>query len=274
MSLKDRYSRRGQHSSMPYRLIFLNQPHINRKSFPGSNRISTAKYNLATFFPKFLYEQFSKYANVFFLFSACIQQIPQVSPTSPWATLVPLCVVLSATACKEVFEDWKRYASDSEVNARLCKALVGNRSAQVPWYSLTVGDIVRVSSGQPFPADLVLISSSEPEGLCYIETSNLDGETNLKIKQARVETADILTPERAANLSGNLKSELPNNSLYTYEGVLTLDGAPGPKEIPIDPAQILLRGAMLRNTSWIYGLVIFTGHETKLMRNARYVSLV
>ena len=50
-------------------------------------------------------EQFSKYANLFFLFTACIQQIPGVSPTNKWTTIAPLAVVLLASAFKEVQED-------------------------------------------------------------------------------------------------------------------------------------------------------------------------
>jgi len=52
-----------------------------------------------------LSEQFSKYANLFFLFTACIQQIPGVSPTNKWTTIAPLSVVLLASAFKEVQED-------------------------------------------------------------------------------------------------------------------------------------------------------------------------
>jgi phospholipid-transporting ATPase len=42
----------------------------------------------------------------------------------------------------------------------------------------------------------------------------------------------------------------------------------GEKELPLAPDQLLLRGATLRNTPWIHGIVVFSGHETKLMRNA------
>jgi phospholipid-transporting ATPase len=52
-----------------------------------------------------LTEQFSKYANLFFLFTACIQQIPDVSPTNQYTTIAPLAVVLLASAFKEVQED-------------------------------------------------------------------------------------------------------------------------------------------------------------------------
>ncbi|KAG1828470.1 Ca-transporting ATPase [Suillus variegatus] len=234
-----------------------------------SNFVSTSKYNMVSFLPKFLTEQFSKYANLFFLFTACIQQIPGVSPTNQYTTIAPLAVVLLASAFKEVQEDLKRHQSDSELNARLGKALSGNTFAARKWKDLRVGDIVRVESDQFMPADLVLISSSEPEGLCYIETSNLDGETNLKIKQASPQTYSLTSPSLAGALHGTLRSEQPNNSLYTYEGTLELlSDMNVPKTVSLGPDQILLRGAQLRNTPWVYGIVVFTGHETKLMRNA------
>ena len=70
-------------------------------------------------------------------------------------------------------------------------------------------------------------------------------------------------------LRGTLRSEHPNNSLYTYEGTMELTTNMGaPKQVPLGPDQMLLRGAQIRNTPWSYGLVVFTGHETKLMRNA------
>ncbi|KII95736.1 hypothetical protein PLICRDRAFT_98979 [Plicaturopsis crispa FD-325 SS-3] len=235
-----------------------------------SNFVSTSKYNVATFVPKFLVEQFSKYANLFFLFTACIQQIPDVSPTNQWTTIAPLSVVLLASAFKEVQEDLKRHQSDSELNARKAKIL-GSQSTFVEkkWKDIQVGDVVRLESDDFIPADLVLLSSSEPEGLCYIETSNLDGETNLKIKQASPQTSSLTAPHLVTALHGSLRSEQPNNSLYTYEGTLDLVNSGGvPKQVPLGPDQILLRGAQIRNTPWVYGIAVFTGHETKLMRNA------
>jgi phospholipid-transporting ATPase len=85
----------------------------------------------------------------------------------------------------------------------------------------------------------------------------------LKIRQALTETSTLVSPEEISHVEGVIKSELPNNSLYTFEGTLRLRG----KEVPLNPDQLLLRGAMLRNTRWTYGIVVFTGHETKLMKN-------
>ncbi|KAJ3191400.1 hypothetical protein HK101_007812 [Irineochytrium annulatum] len=246
------------------RVIHLNDPIKNLAQKFLHNRIATTKYNVFTFIFKFLYEQFSKSANLFFLFIASIQQIPDLSPTNRFGTIVPLSIVVFASGVKEVMEDLKRYRQDAEVNARYVKTLFGNEFAPKRWKDVVVGDIVRVENSEFFPADLILLSSSEPDALCYIETSNLDGETNLKIRQGLPETAEMLTPHHVAQMAGLVKSELPNNSLYTFEGTLRLNG----KDLPLDPSQLLLRGAQLRNTRWIYALVVFTGHETKLMKNS------
>ena len=255
-------------STLGPRLIYLNNPPANAQNRYLDNHVSTAKYNIATFLPKFLFEQFSKYANLFFLFTAALQQIPNISPTNRYTTIGPLIIVLLVSAGKELIEDFKRKNSDKSLNYSKTKVLKGSGFENVRWVSVKVGDIVRVESEEPFPADLVLLATSEPEGLCYIETANLDGETNLKIKQAIPETATLVSPNELSRLSGRVRSEQPNSSLYTYEATLTMTAGGGEKELPLAPDQLLLRGATLRNTPWIHGIVVFTGHETKLMRNA------
>ncbi|KAK5946682.1 aminophospholipid translocase [Knufia obscura] len=250
------------------RIIMLNDPATNKSNGWVDNHISTQKYNVATFLPKFLYEQFSKYANLFFLFTAILQQIPNVSPTNRYTTIVPLFIVLLVSAIKEYYEDYKRQMSDKSLNDSKARVLKGGVFEETKWINVAVGDVIRVESEEPFPADIVLFSSSEPEGLCYIETANLDGETNLKIKQAIPETTYLLNPNDLGRLTGKIRSEQPNNSLYTYEATLTASLQSGQKELPLTPEQLLLRGATLRNTPWIHGIVVFTGHETKLMRNA------
>ncbi|XP_056625153.1 probable phospholipid-transporting ATPase IA isoform X4 [Triplophysa dalaica] len=244
------------------RLIFINQPQFTKFC---CNRVSTAKYNLLTFLPRFLYSQFRRAANSFFLFIALLQQIPDVSPTGRWTTLVPLLFILVVAAVKEIIEDLKRHKADNVVNKKKTQVLRNGAWEIVHWEKVVVGDIVKVNGKDYVPADSILLSSSEPQGMCYIETSNLDGETNLKIRQGLQITADIKDIDSLMRLSGRMECESPNRHLYEFVGNIRLDGH---STVPLGPDQILLRGAQLRNTQWIHGIVVYTGHDTKLMQNS------
>uniref|UniRef100_A0A663FL30 Phospholipid-transporting ATPase n=1 Tax=Aquila chrysaetos chrysaetos TaxID=223781 RepID=A0A663FL30_AQUCH len=105
----------------------------------------------------------------------------------------------------------------------------------------------------------------EPQAMCYIETANLDGETNLKIRQGLSQTASLQSREELMKVSGRIECEGPNRHLYDFTGNLRLDGQ---SPVPVGPDQILLRGAQLRNTQWVLGIVVYTGHDTKLMQNS------
>ncbi|XP_042159163.1 probable phospholipid-transporting ATPase IA isoform X9 [Oncorhynchus tshawytscha] len=244
------------------RLIFLNQPQFTKFC---SNHVSTAKYNVLTFLPRFLYSQFRRAANSFFLFIALLQQIPDVSPTGRWTTLVPLLFILVVAAVKEFIEDLKRHNADSVVNKKECQVLRNGAWEIVHWAKAVVGDIIRVGCSDYVPADSILLSSSEPQGMCYIETSNLDGETNLKIRQGLQITSEIKDIDSLMRLSGRMECESPNRHLYEFVGNIRLDGH---STMPLGPDQILLRGAQLRNTQWVHGVVVYTGHDTKLMQNS------
>jgi P-type E1-E2 ATPase len=75
--------------------------------------------------------------------------------------------------------------------------------------------IVKVLNNQFFPADLVLLSSSGRKGICYIETKNLDGETNLKQKVANKDMMSLCTDEEAlSELRATVKCEGPTDKIY------------------------------------------------------------
>ncbi|XP_063230598.1 probable phospholipid-transporting ATPase IA isoform X2 [Bacillus rossius redtenbacheri] len=245
-----------------HRLIFVNRPQPSKFC---DNHISTAKYSAVSFVPSFLFEQFRRYSNCFFLFIALLQQIPDVSPTGRYTTLVPLIFILSVSAIKEIIEDIRRHRADDEINHRRVEVLRDGHWLWVTWVNIVVGDIVKVHNNHFFPADLVILASSEPQAICYIETSNLDGETNLKIRQAVPETAGLLEMKDLAQFTGLVECEPPNRHLYEFCGIMRETNR---QTLSLGPDQVLLRGAMLRNTSWVFGLVVYTGHETKLMKNS------
>jgi phospholipid-transporting ATPase len=230
------------------------------------NAISTSKYSLVTFLPKNLWEQFHKLANIYFLIIAVLQAIPQISVSNGVpTTLLPLFFVLAVSGIKDLLEDRKREKSDTEENTRKTQRRTGGQWAEIAWQDVVVGDIIRVHKDEPFSADMILITSSEPKGLCYIETKNLDGETNLKHKLASKETHSYSAVEtNLDSLQYSVTCEGPNPRIYMFNGVLTLNST----IIPLNNEQFLLRGSALKNTQWIVGLVVYTGHETKIMLNS------
>ncbi|KAJ6662302.1 hypothetical protein lerEdw1_012466 [Lerista edwardsae] len=112
---------------------------------------------------------------------------------------------------------------------------------------------------------MIILSTSEPQAMCYIETSNLDGETNLKIRQGLTQTSSLQSRDELMKVSGKIECEGPNRHLYDFTGNLRIDGQ---SPVPVGPDQILLRGAQIRNTQWVLGIVVYTGHDTKLMQNS------
>uniref|UniRef100_A0A0E0AUX3 Phospholipid-transporting ATPase n=1 Tax=Oryza glumipatula TaxID=40148 RepID=A0A0E0AUX3_9ORYZ len=231
--------------------------------YPG-NAISTTKYTAASFVPKSLFEQFRRAANCFFLVVACVSFSP-LAPYRAVSVLLPLVVVVGAAMAKEAVEDWRRKQQDIEVNSRKVEVYDGTQSFhQTEWKKLQVGDIVKVKKDEFFPADLVLLSSSYEDGICYVETMNLDGETNLKRKQSLDVTAGLNEDHSFHTFKAFIQCEDPNEKLYSFLGTLHYNG----QQYPLSPQQILLRDSKLRNTNQIYGIVIFTGHDTKVMQNA------
>lgn len=235
-----------------------------------SNRTSTTKYNVFNFIPKQLFEQFRRLANCYFLLVIALQFVPGLSPLNPFASIFPLALVLVITAVKEFVEDYRRAKQDAATNARVTHIMRlsdGDTSPRaVAWRDVQVGDLVQLGHGESFPCDLLLLSSSGDQGICYVETSSLDGETNLKIRQAHVRTQEACaTVDQLTALQACVTCEPPNSRLYTFTGKIKLAGG---EDIPLDNRQILLRGAQLRNTRCVTGLAIYTGHDAKLMKNA------
>lgn len=240
--------------------------HVGGKEF-ASNRISTTKYNVLSFLPKFLFDQFRRLANLFFLFIVLIEQIPGISPTGRYGTAVPLSFVILVAAVKEIIEDLRRYKADKDVNKRVVEVLRPDRNVdEIGWTEVKVGDIVRVTNNNFFPSDLILLCSSDPSGRCYIETAILDGETSLKTREAHPLTSSY-TENDLCDVQGEVECDAPNRRLYDFTGNLILRF--GRDKEPITPDNILLRDSQLKNTDYVYGLVVYTGHDTKILQNTR-----
>lgn len=263
-SLQDNHAHIG--SPGYTRVVYANDPHCLEATNLNyvNNYVSTTKYTLASFIPKSLFEQFRRIANIYFLVIGCLAFTP-LAPYVAVSAILPLTIVIGATMAKEGIEDLRRKQQDDEVNNRMVKVHVGNGIFNyTKWKNILVGDIVKVEKDKFFPADLILLSSNYEEGICYVETMNLDGETNLKLKQSLEATSNLQDDSNFQNFNAVINCEDPNAKLYSFVGTVEYLG----QKYPLSPQQLLLRDSKLRNTDFIYGVAIFTGHDTKIMQNA------
>ncbi|XP_014610323.1 PREDICTED: phospholipid-transporting ATPase ID isoform X6 [Polistes canadensis] len=247
------------------RRIRANNREYNSQFNYANNYIKTSKYSVLTFLPLNLFEQFQRLANFYFLCLLVLQMIPAISSLTPITTAIPLIGVLMLTAVKDAYDDFQRHSSDSQVNNRKSQTLRGTSLREEKWSQVQVGDVIRMENDHFVAADVLLLSTSEPNGLCYIETAELDGETNLKCRQCLTETAEMMdNHELIGQFDGEIVCETPNNLLNKFDGTLTWRG----RKYALDNDKIILRGCVLRNTQWCYGVVIFAGKDTKLMQNS------
>ncbi|CAG8477212.1 195_t:CDS:10 [Ambispora gerdemannii] len=144
---------------------------------------------------------------------------------------------------------------------------------KVIWKHVRVGDFLFLRNGDAVPADAIILSTSEPEGNCYVETKDLDGETNLKPRRCVADTKHVKSANDCSLLTCYIDSEPPNSNLFSYKGNIVLadpldSGFKIKKSISLDINNLLLRAHIIRNTEWVIAVTIFTGVETKIMLNS------
>ncbi|KAL4872908.1 hypothetical protein BDV12DRAFT_160952 [Aspergillus spectabilis] len=250
------------------------------------NWIRSSRYSLWSFFPRQFFAQFTKLANFYFLVVAILQMIPGLSTTGQFTTLIPLLIFVGISMGKEGFDDWRRYRLDKEENNRfasvlrpganvLSRSVTGDSASissemqdwdSIKWSDIKVGDVIRLERDQPVPADMALLHADGPNGVAYIETMALDGETNLKTKQPCQSVAKACaTVEGLCTSSIHFAVEDPNLDLYKFDGNVRVDAG---EKTPLTNNEVMYRGSILRNTKRAVGMVIYTGEECKIRMNA------
>ena len=251
-----------------------------------NNTITSSRYTLYNFLPRQLFAQFSKLANFYFLCVSILQMIPGLSTTGTYTTIVPLAFFVIISIAKEGYDDLRRYRLDKAENRKIALVLrepkacasrtdtlkcgtttLGEQvnGAKIKWEEIAVGDIVKLTRDEAAPADLVVLHTTGAEEMAYVETMALDGETNLKSKQALPQLAwSCRSEENIANCKAQLVVEDPNLDLYNFDGRVTI----GDETLPLGNNEIIYRGSVLRNTSEAIGIVVYTGEECKIRMNA------
>lgn len=130
---------------------------------------------------------------------------------------------------------------------------------------MVVGDICRVNNEEIFPADLILLTSANEGGVAFIETASLDGEKNLKPRNSFKETIKYSDENLLNKMKGHWRGIVPDKELHKFSSTMEIDGE---TMVIGGDKQLLYRGARLKNTKWVYGLVIYTGKNSKIMMNS------
>ncbi|XP_034147865.1 probable phospholipid-transporting ATPase VB [Esox lucius] len=243
-------------SNLPYEgLPKTKQPN---RYFPG-NAVKTTKYSLWFFIPMNLYEQFHRFANLYFVGLAVLNFVPAVEAFQPEVAIVPICVMLALTALKDGWEDCRRFRSDRRINHTSCRVYSRKVSGFVErhWKDVRVGDLVEVASNEIIPADLLLLHTSDLNGVCHIETASLDGETNLK---RRLVVPGLNTQDSSfepQNFHCTVAVEKPNDNLNQFKGYIETSDM---KRLGFGIDSLLPRGCTVRNTDLATGFVVYTGH--------------
>uniref|UniRef100_A0A0D6QTP4 Phospholipid-transporting ATPase n=1 Tax=Araucaria cunninghamii TaxID=56994 RepID=A0A0D6QTP4_ARACU len=244
------------------RLIHINDPdQTNDKYEFAGNIIRTSKYTVITFLPRNLFEQFHRVAYIYFLLLIVLNQLPWLAVFGRATSILPLAFVLLVTAIKDGYEDWRRHRSDRTENNRTAEVWQDGSFQQKTWKTIRVGEVLKIRANETLPCDIVMLGSSDPSGVAYIQTINLDGESNLKTRYAKQET-QLKTPEQQP-IPGIIRCEKPNRNIYGFQAYMEFEG----KRISLGPSNIVLRGCELKNTAWIVGVVVYAGQETKVMLN-------
>uniref|UniRef100_A0A672SPF0 ATPase phospholipid transporting 10B (putative) n=1 Tax=Sinocyclocheilus grahami TaxID=75366 RepID=A0A672SPF0_SINGR len=254
----------------PVRTVVSNLPFEDLKKREQPNRryednaIKTNKYRLWSFIPMNLFEQFHRMANIYFVGLAILNFVPVVNAFQPEVALIPICVILALTAVKDGWEDFRRYQTDQQLNNTPCFIFSRKQMCFMErrWKDVRVGDFVRVLSNEIIPADILLLHTSDPDGVCHMETANLDGETSLK--QRKVVPGFSGEPLQPQTFDSSVVCENPNNNLNLFKGYVE---RPDKRRTGFGIDSLLLRGCTVRNTDDAAGIVVYAGHETKSMLN-------
>ena len=246
------------------RKIYLERIHDQNSEF-GNNAISTSKYTLISFIPICIFEQFRRVANLFYLLISVLSCFHALWPFGPWVQVLPLLFVLAVSTLKEGFEYHARMKADKRTNESITYRLtVEGLLEELLWQDVRVGDILQLRNRDLVPADLILLCSSTDGGSCFVDTAQLDGEANLKMRQPLNVTSWIKDGAITNSLQGFVTVEPPNVRLTDpLRGHLELKDQ---ERLPLSKAQFLMRGCSIRNTTWVVGLVVYTGHDTKIFQ--------
>ncbi|XP_069905944.1 probable phospholipid-transporting ATPase IIB isoform X3 [Oryctolagus cuniculus] len=205
------------------RTVWLGCPEKCEEKHPR-NSIKNQKYNVFTFIPGVLYEQFKFFLNLYFLVVSCSQFVPALKIGYLYTYWAPLGFVLAVTVVREAIDEFRRFQRDKDVNSQLYSKLTVRGKVQVKSSDIQVGDLIIVEKNQRIPSDMVFLRTSEKAGSCFIRTDQLDGETDWKLKVAVSCTQRLPALGDLFSISAYVYAQKPQLDIHSFEGTFTRVG--------------------------------------------------
>ncbi|CAD5208340.1 unnamed protein product [Bursaphelenchus xylophilus] len=234
-------------------------------SFPR-NVVCNQKYNVFTFVPLVLFQQFKFFLNLYFLLMACSQFIPAIQIGAPITYWGPLGFVLTITLIREAFDDFVRFLRDRELNSEKYEKLTKDGRIEVESADIEVGDLIVIEKDRRIPADVVLVRTTEKSGACFIRTDQLDGETDWKLRIAMPCTQNLNDEMDILQQNCVVYAELPQKDIHTFLGNYKIYFEDCSQDGSLSVENVLWANTVLASGTAI-GLVVYTGHETRSVMN-------
>ena len=168
------------------------------------------------------------------------------------------------------------YLNDIKVNNQTAHIfdIDQRKFVDCPWKEIKVGQIIRINKDEVVPADIIVLEAMDHKHQCYVDNSSINGNfdmftTKKACNDTQAPTMKVMKfIEYVKNIKGILKYEEPNSNMNSFIGRLKLESFPRASNINLE--NFVMRGATLKNVKYIYGLVVYTGMETKMMMTLKY----
>ncbi|XP_056597157.1 probable phospholipid-transporting ATPase IIB isoform X2 [Triplophysa dalaica] len=247
------------------RTVWLGHPEKCEEKYP-KNAIKNQKYNIVTFVPGVLYQQFKFFLNLYFLVVACSQFVPSLKIGYLYTYWAPLGFVLSVTMVREAVDEVRRCRRDKEMNSQLYSKLTMRGKVQVKSSDIQVGDLIIVEKNQRIPADMIFLRTSEKTGSCFIRTDQLDGETDWKLRVAVPCTQRLSALGDLFSIRAYVYAQKPQLDIHSFEGNFTREDCDPPIHESLSIENTLWASTVVASGT-VIGVVIYTGKETRSVLN-------
>uniref|UniRef100_A0A8B9JBB8 Phospholipid-transporting ATPase n=1 Tax=Astyanax mexicanus TaxID=7994 RepID=A0A8B9JBB8_ASTMX len=249
------------------RTVWLGHPEKCEEKYP-KNAIKNQKYNILTFVPGVLYQQFKFFLNLYFLVVACSQFVPSLKIGYLYTYWAPLGFVLAVTMVREAVDEVRRYRRDKEMNSQLYSKLtvrVSMCESEMPglMHCMLYDCVVQ---NQRIPADMIFLRTSEKTGSCFIRTDQLDGETDWKLKIAVACTQRLPALGDLFSVSAYVYAQKPQLDIHSFEGNFTREDCDPPIHESLSIENTLWASTVVASGT-VIGVVIYTGKETRSVLN-------